>query len=1167
LYRTLPALLIAGLSLQSFGSANGYHKSAPKNAETKKESSQTDVRLLETNKPIERELKGGDSHAYKIALEVGQYLNLVVEQRGIDVVVRVKAPDGKQLMEVDSPNGTQGPEPISLIAEGSGDYIVIVSSLEKNAAPGRYEVKIIDLRRANDKDRALLEADRLDKEIVRLRRLGKSYEAMRVAEQAAALYEKADGSEHPDVAAALNDLAFLVYENGDRSRAESLFKRALSIYEKFFGVEHAYTAGILDNLGNLYYSIGEYKKAEPLFRRSLEIKEKVFGPNDLKVAYELGVLGRLYQQNGDYIKAEPLFIRSLAIRENALGADHPLVAASLNFLGILYRDEGRYEKVESLLSRALSISEKVTHPNQIEIATSLTDLAVFYQETGDYSKAESLYPRIIAIYEEAEHSFLAVALDNLGNLYKAKGDYGKAEALFLRALAAKEKEHGLNHPDVAVSLNNLANVYQLESKYEKVEGLYTRSLEILEKAFGHDHPTVASSLSNLGSFYESQKDYLKAEEVYLRSLAIRERILGAEHPSVAISLNNLATLYIRLGNPTKAEPLYLRALAIWLRAYGPNHPNVAGCLSSLAVLYQAKGSLAQAIDFNLRNAEGREKNLALNLSSGSERQRLIYLNQSVDEKDVHISLHVKDAPDNKDAVRLALTTVLRRKGRALDAMTDTIANLRRRASNEDQSLLDQLASYRSQLSVLTLRGHGKEGIEEHNTNLKAIEEKIENLEAQISQFSAEFRARLVPINLENVQRVIPKDSVLVEFVLYRPFDAKAANKEEQFGKPHYVAYLVRHQGEPTWAELGDSDSINKKIDAFRKAVRDRGRKDVNLLARSVDEAVMQPLRKLIGNTRHVFLCPDGALNLLPFAALVDERNHYLLESYLFTYLTSGRDLLRLQEKISSKQPMMILADPDFGEIDKSAHASPSSASAADGLSNLYFSRLERTELEAEELKKLFPQAEVLVREKATETAVKQARSPQILHIATHGFFLDGNAQLQAELKGEQTRLLVRRREGPSNKNDTSGAELINPLMRSGLGLAGANTQRGGEGNDGILTAFEATGLDLWGTKLVVLSACDTGVGEIKNGDGVYGLRRALVLAGSESQMMSLWPVSDRGTRELMIEYYRRLKADDGRSEALRQVQLRMLKDPNRRHPFYWASFIQSGEWANLNGKR
>jgi len=147
-----------------------------------------------------------------------------------------------------------------------------------------------------------------------------------------------------------------------------------------------------------------------------------------------------------------------------------------------------------------------------------------------------------------------------------------------------------------------------------------------------------------------------------------------------------------------------------------------------------------------------------------------------------------------------------------------------------------------------------------------------------------------------------------------------------------------------------------------------------------------------------------------------------------------------------------------------------------------------------------------------------------------------------------------------------GVRVENPLLHSGLAFAGVNV-RGSSEDNGILTALEASGLNWWGTKLVMLSACDTGIGEVKNGEGVYGLRRALVLAGAETQAMSLWPVSDERTRDLMIGYYTALQAGQGRGEALRQGQLQMLARPGWQHPFYWASFIQSGEWANLNGQR
>ena len=326
------------------------------------------------------------------------------------------------------------------------------------------------------------------------------------------------------------------------------------------------------------------------------------------------------------------------------------------------------------------------------------------------------------------------------------------------------------------------------------------------------------------------------------------------------------------------------------------------------------------------------------------------------------------------------------------------------------------------------------------------------------------------------------------------------------------------------------------------------------------------------------------MNLIPFAALVDERGEYLVKQHHFTYLTSGRDLLRLQEKITNKSAPVVMADADFDKTSSHNEVSDSqtatnnanSASSADGSNNISdeqvgpklgdvqfepLKRLSASAREAAEVKNTLIQASLFLRSDATESVLKQVSSPSILHLATHGFFLQEEVKPGAKAP-PSTRIAVRSKQGES----TQSVKLENPALRSGLFLAGANRGKSGD-DDGVLTALEAAGLDLWGTKLVVLSACDTGIGDVLNGEGVQGLRRALVLAGSESQIMSLWHVSDRGTRELMIDYYKRLKAGEGRSEALRRVQLKMLVSRKWSHPFYWASFIQSGEWANLDGKR
>lgn len=344
---------------------------------------------------------------------------------------------------------------------------------------------------------------------------------------------------------------------------------------------------------------------------------------------------------------------------------------------------------------------------------------------------------------------------------------------------------------------------------------------------------------------------------------------------------------------------------------------------------------------------------------------------------------------------------------------------------------------------------------------------------------------------------------------------------------------------------------------------------------------MRPVRKLLGGARHVFISPDGALNLIPFGALVDERGKYLVEGYSLTYLTSGRDLLRLQSGADSKQPPLVVADPAFGKSGQvraaisELQSAPPKRSA--DLVEVNFDPLPGTAAEAKAVAAVLPSVRVLTQTQATETALKQVSSPRVLHIATHGFFLPD----QPEETADGTRALGLASDGIGPRMLTRSE---NPLLRSGLALAGANlpSVAGGE-DDGILTTLETSALDLWGTELVVLSACETGIGQVRNGEGVYGLRRALVLAGSESQVMSLWRVSDKATKDLMVGYYKRLVAGEGRTEALRQVQLEMLrgrwrnegpraprpgsgtaKEDDYRHPYYWVAFIQPGDWRGMN---
>ncbi|KAF0210105.1 MAG: hypothetical protein FD167_5410, partial [bacterium] len=377
-------------------------------------------------------------------------------------------------------------------------------------------------------------------------------------------------------------------------------------------------------------------------------------------------------------------------------------------------------------------------------------------------------------------------------------------------------------------------------------------------------------------------------------------------------LNNLAVLYDKKGDYAKTEPLYLRALAIQEKVLGSEHPDVANSLNKLASLYKKRGDIEQAIKYKERADETRERELARNLISGSERDKLTYLTLTTRELDQTISLHLQSAFDDKRASRLALTGILRRKGRALDATTDNIATLRSRANKEDQALFDELYNARSQYSVQSLRGVGNTGIEQHKANIKSLEEQIEILEKKISIRSAEFRTLSQPITLDEVQKAIPDNAVLIEFISYQQYDAK-----NDKGDRHYAVYVLVNSGEPLFADLGKAEAIEQAISKLRTVlpnVKTSIEKQVKPAAKTLDELVMKPVRALIGDKKRLLVSPDGVLNLIPFEALVDEKGKYLVENYEISYLASGRDLLRLQTKIDSKQPPVIIGNPDFGLI-------------------------------------------------------------------------------------------------------------------------------------------------------------------------------------------------------------------------------------------------------------
>jgi CHAT domain-containing protein/Tfp pilus assembly protein PilF len=1319
---------------------------------------------LKPEQSIEREIRGGEAHVYVLKLKAGQLLDVVVEQRGVDVTLTLYAPGGEKLSESDSPNGARGPEPLLWIATAAGDYRLEVRSTDKSAAAGSYEARVAKLQRASDADRKrVAEHTELMREIGHLvERSRQLYEEKRYAEaihpvesllqieerlygttspslistlrdlgqlhwqakepaRTAAYLERvlaineSQGSDPKEIVRSLSDLGGVLVTLGDAARAETILLRALDATEKLRGPEHPEVADALDNLARLYeqenaaareeplrrraaeirekspagdpadlnaeltrlvalarerkdearidetlarivaararaqgsdsYEVAEtlrklaleafdrdeYKRAAPLYERALAIKGKRLGPDHIEVAalcnnlaltYDklfeyaraeslylraLGIAEKTYGsdhtevatglvnvashyvEKGDFARAEPLYERALRIREKALGPEHADVADTLDEMVALYYSEGEAARARPLIERSLAITEKEFGPEDARVATRLNAAGLIYSEQGDMARAGDAFRRALSIKEKQlgpEHPSLITTINNLAVLYLRLGDLAHAEPLFERALRLAEKAYGPDHPQVAATLHWLGEMYRErggEGDSERAEQLLTRAYKIRSKALGPEHPETVFDLESLASLLVDKGAFDEAERLYVKILALREKTFGAENAKLIPALNDLAVMYERKGDYAHGLPPLVRAVAISERELGPDHPDLATALTNLALVRFESGDVAQAVAGLARAADIRERNLALVLSAGSEEQKRVYLGTIADETDFSVWLDSGPARDDPRARRLALGNILRRKGRALDAMANQIGALRRHAAPEDRELLDRLTEARTRLANLKLGGASASTQAARRAEVAVLETETDRLEAEVSQRSAPFRAHTQPITIEAVQRAIPVGAALVELVSYNPYDPKVAKGKERgqrFGAARYAAYVLRSEGEPLFADLGEVALVDVRVARLRAELKNPLSKDVKAAARDLDEAVMSPIRKLLGDRRRLFISPDGALNLVPFAAFVDENGKYLVENYSITYLTSGRDLLRLQAEGESSRPPVVIANPLFtlrapgaGDIDQGGTRS---ATHSIDLRGVVFTPLTGTAEEADAIRRVLKVAP-LTGAGATEAALKRVAGPSILHIATHGFFLADEKQ-----DGPESARGIKLVSG-----DTAQSPQLlageNPLLRSGLALAGANDGRGENGEDGILTALEAAGLDLWGTKLVVLSACETGVGEVKNGDGVYGLRRALVLAGSETQVMSLWQVSDAATRDLMTDYYRRLQAGEGRTEALRQVQLLMLKGLlttqgreghssslkterpkwNFSHPFFWASFIQSGDWRGL----
>ncbi len=807
-------------------------------------------------------------------------------------------------------------------------------------------------------------------------------------------------------------------------------------------------------------------------------------------------LGKQLRSTFQHDAALVAYRRALEAYRAIVGPSDPRVADVLNDLACLHTARGAYDEAIELHRQALELRTRSLGPGALAVAQSHTNLGNARCARGSCDDAVESYEAALAIYQQAlspGHRKVALGMTNLALALDARGEHERAIEGLGRAIEIYERTAGPADLALAAPAANLAVLLQRQGRLDEAQALHERGLAIREAALPALHPDIATSLESLAVLHHQRGAPEAALPLFERALTIREASLGPHHHLVGNTLHNLATARFDLGQLDVALPLYARALAVREASLGPEHADVAVTLHFIAVIHSARGRHDEAVAARRRSEGITERMLLATPLAADDARRVADHAPFVYAADHVYSQHLQAAPHHVATGELAFATVLHRKARTQERIAEALGALRR-AAPQSRPLLDALDAIRTEHAALTHAPPSARDEAHRAERTAALEHRRDELWARLVADGPVQRSLIEPPSLRDVQAALPPTGALVELVLYRAtqVDGRPAPK------PHplrYAAYVARPD-RLDWVDLGPASVIDEHARALRQAIQHERR--VYAPARALYDAVMKPVEARLGDATELFIAPDGMLALVPFEVLLDECTTYLVERYSLRYLGSGRELLRPPA------------------------ARPASTTRALVLANPAGARLPGTEREAEALRALLGDGTRVMRDgEATAVKLRDER-PRVLHIATHGGVIDGDASP------------------------------LDPMMASMLWLA-----------DGPLTAYEVSGWDLRGTELVTLSACMTGWGTVARGEGVLNMRRAFALAGARTQVTSLWPVADQSTTRLMVEYYRYLAAGLGRSEAMRRAQLDRLHDPATAHPYHWAAFVVTGDWTPL----
>ena len=897
-------------------------------------------------------------------------------------------------------------------------------------------------------------------------------------------------------------------------------------------------------------------------RQSLAINKKNLGEESLEFARGLSNLADLYEKMGNYAAAS-LCKQALAIKKKAVGEEHRDYAISLNNLATVYYKIGNYDTAEPLLKQALGIIKKSWGEESVEYATSVNNLASFYEDIGNYADAEPLYKLAMAIRKKVlkdVHPDYALSLINIAGLYQTMGNYDDAEPIYKQALEIIRRVLGEGHPYYAANLNNLGILYKAIGNYRSAEDMYKQARDIRRKALGEEHINYAQSLGNLALLYVEMGNYKSAESLYNQELYITRKSLGEEHPGFAICLNNIAHLHQLMGEYAAAEPLYKQALAIYKKLLGEENPDFAGILFNLAALYESMGKYTEAAKYFTLGANLSFNHIEMNFTNLSEAEKLRWWENSKGNFHAAPSLLLTNTHSSSGFLLETFTQQLRLKGFVLSDGDRILKESRKNGSPQLQELLNQW-----QTNKATLARQYSLPIANRILQLDSLEKQTNEQEKQINQQSVAFRTNKQnqQVRVSSLRQQLKPGEAAVEFIRFEYYHKRWTDSTFYAAFvvtaddtiPHFVMLCEEKQ----LARLLDSRTMPSEqfVNQFYRGINISNNKQSDgKKSDSLYNLVWKPLLPWLKGIKNISIAPAGLLNRIAFNALPVDSSSYLIDKYQLRQYTSIRQIA--EQNIQLPRATVTTDAVLYGGIDfnDAVAFKPDSQAISNTLPDIVkrsisgraWNSLPGTLKEVNSIRPLFEQGKKSIQvhtgKAATEESFKQlsGHSSSIIHLATHGFSLpDPNFNRNNNLSNSGNQFAL------SN----------NPLLRSGVIMAGANRVWSGSApipskEDGILTAYEISSLDLNNTNLVVLSACETALGDIKGTEGVFGLQRAFKLAGVQNMILSLWQVPDKETAELMNLLYTHKLNGMTNYDAFNKAHDSMRK---KYPPYYWAAFV------------